>query len=167
LLTLTIDDKSFEQKHFWANYWLTSITFTTSKPYHPKNQKQTDVKKSLKIPRGQSEAVSRRTDNTMAKKGQKDKQWSIKHYTKDWDTRIPLQTSSELMWAHFMKKSHTWLVKRLTPWLQNWNLTSHWSIQSYHHTYFCGTTTNNFNSWKCGILKQTVIISIALNNLKI
>jgi len=81
LLTLAIDGKSFEQKLFWTNYWLTSITFTTCKPYHPKSQKQTEVKKSLKITKGQSEAVSRRTDITMAKKGQKDKQWSTKQYT--------------------------------------------------------------------------------------
>jgi hypothetical protein len=54
------------------------------------------VKKSLKIPKGQSESVYRsRTDNTMAKKKiQKDKQRSTKHTykTKDRVTRIPLKT---------------------------------------------------------------------------
>ena len=51
-------------------------------------------KKSLKIPKGQSESVNqRRTDNTMAKrKVQKDKQRSTKHTykTKDRVTRTPL-----------------------------------------------------------------------------
>ena len=49
-------------------------------------------KKSLKIPRGQSESVNRwRTDKTMdEKKGQKDKQQFTKHYTenKDQATRV-------------------------------------------------------------------------------
>jgi hypothetical protein len=57
------------------------------------------IKKSLKIPKGQSESVyRRRTNNTMAKKkGQKDKQRSIKHAykTKDRVTRIPLKTGGE------------------------------------------------------------------------
>jgi hypothetical protein len=39
-------------------------------------------KKRLKVPKGFSESINRRkTDNTMAKKGQKDKQRSTKHYT--------------------------------------------------------------------------------------
>ena len=40
-------------------------------------------KTSLKITKGYSETVNRRTDNTMVtnKKGQKDKQRSNKHYT--------------------------------------------------------------------------------------
>jgi len=54
-------------------------------------------KKSLKIPKGQSESVyRRRTDNTMAKrkKVQKDKQRSTKHTHKIKDrlTRITLKT---------------------------------------------------------------------------
>ena len=57
-------------------------------------------KKSLKIPKGQSESVyRRRTDNTMAKrKVQKDKQRSTKHTykTKDRVTRTPLKTGGEL-----------------------------------------------------------------------
>ena len=57
-------------------------------------------KKSLKIPKGQSESVyRRRTDNTMAKrKGTKDKQWSTKHTykIKDRVTRTPLKTGGEL-----------------------------------------------------------------------
>ena len=52
------------------------------------------IKKSLKIPKGQSESVyRRRTDNTMPKeKGQKDKQQSTKHTPKPKDrvTRTPL-----------------------------------------------------------------------------
>ena len=46
----------------------------------------------MKIPKGQSESVYRRTDNTMVKeKGQKDKQRATKHTykTKDRVTRIP------------------------------------------------------------------------------
>ena len=36
------------------------------------------------MPKGQSESINRRTDNTMAKrKGQKDKQRSTKHYTEN------------------------------------------------------------------------------------
>ena len=53
----------------------------------------------MKIPRGQSETVYRRTDNTMAKeKVQKDKQRSTKHTykTKDRVTRTPLKTGDEL-----------------------------------------------------------------------
>ena len=53
-------------------------------------------KKSLKIPKGQSEPVNRRrTYNTIAKgKGQNDKQRSIKHThkTKDGFTRTPPKT---------------------------------------------------------------------------
>ena len=53
------------------------------------------IKKTLKIPKGQSESVYRwRTDNTMAKeKVQKDKQRSTKHKykTKDRVTRTPLK----------------------------------------------------------------------------
>ena len=54
-------------------------------------------KKSLKIPKEQSETVyRRRTDNTMAKrKVQKDKQRSTKK-TKDRVTRTPLTTGGEL-----------------------------------------------------------------------
>ena len=56
-------------------------------------------KKSLKIPKGQSESVyRRRTDSTMAKrKVQKDKQRSTKHTykTKDRATRTPLRTGDE------------------------------------------------------------------------
>ena len=37
---------------------------------------------SLRIPKGESESLNRRTDNTMAKK-QKDKQGSTKHYTEN------------------------------------------------------------------------------------
>jgi hypothetical protein len=42
-------------------------------------------KKKLKIPKGKSKAVNRkRTNNTIAKWiGQKDKQWSGKHYTEN------------------------------------------------------------------------------------
>ena len=57
------------------------------------------LKKSLKIPKGQSESVYRRTDNTMAKKNvQKDKQRSTKHIykTKDRVTRTPVKTVGEL-----------------------------------------------------------------------
>jgi hypothetical protein len=58
------------------------------------------MKKSLKIPKGQSESVyRRRTDNTMAKrKSTKDKQRSTKHTykTKDRVTRTPLKTGGEL-----------------------------------------------------------------------
>jgi hypothetical protein len=58
------------------------------------------LKKSLKIPKGQSESeYRRRTDNTMAKKKvQKDKQRSIKHTykTKDRVTRTPVKTGGEL-----------------------------------------------------------------------
>ena len=48
------------------------------------------IKKSLKISKGESESVYRRTDNTMAEKVQKDKQLSTKHThkTKDRVTRI-------------------------------------------------------------------------------
>ena len=57
-------------------------------------------KKSLKIPKGQSESVyRRRTDNTMLKeKIQKNKQISTKHTykTKDRVTRTPLKTGGEL-----------------------------------------------------------------------
>ena len=60
----------------------------------------TYLKKSLKIPKGQSESVyRRRTDNTMAKKKvQKDKQRSTKHTykTKDRVTRTPVKTGGEL-----------------------------------------------------------------------
>ena len=52
-------------------------------------------KKGLKIPKGHSESLYRRTDNTMAKrkKVQKDKQRSTKHTykTKDRVTRTPLK----------------------------------------------------------------------------
>ena len=56
-----------------------------------------DIKKSLKIPKGQSESVyRRRRGNTMTrrKKVQKDKQRSTKHTykTKDRVTRTPLKT---------------------------------------------------------------------------
>jgi len=62
----------------------------------------TKSKKSLKIPKGQSESVyRRRTDNTMAKRKRtnlKDKQRSTKHTykTKDRVTRTPLKTRGEL-----------------------------------------------------------------------
>jgi hypothetical protein len=60
----------------------------------------TKSKKSLKIPKGQSESVyRRRTDNTMGeKKVQKDKQRSTKHTykTKDLVTRTPRKTGCEL-----------------------------------------------------------------------
>jgi hypothetical protein len=60
---------------------------------------RTLYKKSLKIPKGQSESVyRRRTDNTMAKeKVQKDKQRSTKHThkTKDRVTRTPLKFGGE------------------------------------------------------------------------
>ena len=44
-----------------------------------------DRKKKLKIPKGKSKAVNRkRTNNTIAKWiGQKDTQWSGKHYTEN------------------------------------------------------------------------------------
>ena len=58
------------------------------------------LKKSLKIPKVQSESVyRRRTDNTMTKENvQKDKQRSTKHTykTKDRVTRIPVKTGGEL-----------------------------------------------------------------------
>ena len=58
------------------------------------------LRKSLKIPKGQSESVyRRRTDNTMAKrKVQKDKQRSTKHTykTKNRVTRTPVKTGGEL-----------------------------------------------------------------------
>jgi hypothetical protein len=44
------------------------------------------IRKVLRNQRGSngySEAVIGQTDNTMAKKGQKDKQWSTKHYTEN------------------------------------------------------------------------------------
>ena len=53
----------------------------------------------MKIPKGKSESVNRRTDNTMAKrKVQKDKQRSTKHThkTKDRVTRTPINTGGEL-----------------------------------------------------------------------
>ena len=56
-------------------------------------------KKSLKVPKGKSESVYRRTDNTMAKrKNTNDKQRPTKHThkTKDRVTRIPLKTRGEL-----------------------------------------------------------------------
>ena len=56
-------------------------------------------KKSLKIPKGQSESVyRRRTDNTMAKIKikQKEKQRSTKHTYKTKD-RTPLKTGGDLM----------------------------------------------------------------------
>jgi len=55
------------------------------------------MEKSLKIPKRLSESVNRRTDNTMAKKGQKDKQRSTKHThkTKDRVTGTPLKTEGE------------------------------------------------------------------------
>ena len=56
-------------------------------------------RKSLKIPKGQSESIYRRTENTMAKrKVQKDKQRSLKHTykTKDRVTRSSLKTGGEL-----------------------------------------------------------------------
>jgi hypothetical protein len=57
-------------------------------------------KKSLKIPKGQSESVyRRRTDNTMAKrKSTKNKQRSTKHThkTKNQVTSAPLKTGAEL-----------------------------------------------------------------------
>jgi hypothetical protein len=61
---------------------------------------ESGIKKSLKIPKGQSECVYRsRADNTMAKrkKVQKDKQRSTKHTykTKDRVTRTPLKTGGE------------------------------------------------------------------------
>ena len=52
-------------------------------------------KKSLKIPKGQSESVSRRTDNTMAKRRGTKGQTTI-NKTKDRVTRTPLKTGSEL-----------------------------------------------------------------------
>ena len=61
-------------------------------------KKDNRAKKSLKIPMGQSESVYQRTDNTMAKKVQKDKQRSTKHTykAKDRVTRTPLKTEAEL-----------------------------------------------------------------------
>ena len=61
--------------------------------YHDEN------KKNLKIPKGQSESVYRRTDKQWPKeKVQKDKQRSTKHTykTKDRVTRTPLKTGGEL-----------------------------------------------------------------------
>ena len=62
-------------------------------------QSKVTSKKSLEIPKGQSESVYRRTDNTMAKrKVQKDKQRSTKHTykTKDRVTRTPLKTEGDV-----------------------------------------------------------------------
>ena len=67
-----------------------------------------DCKKSLKIPKGQSDSVKRRTDNTMAKrKIQKDKQRSTKHTykTKDWVTWTPLKTGGELRCSGMVSSS--------------------------------------------------------------
>jgi len=58
-------------------------------------------KKSLKIPKGQSETVyRRRTDNTMAKRKSTKGQTTIDKHTyktKDGVTRTPLKTGDELM----------------------------------------------------------------------
>ena len=76
-------------------FWCKIVIFHTKYPHKffkcaPPNLKSWirpcigTVKRSLKIPRGQSEAVNRRTDNTMPKvKGQKDKQRYNKHYTEN------------------------------------------------------------------------------------
>ena len=62
--------------------------------------KQPDGKKSLKIPKGQSETVyRRRIDNTMAKRKRTKGQTTIKKHTyktKDGVTRTPLKTEAEL-----------------------------------------------------------------------
>ena len=66
---------------------------------HKVRTSQKYTKKSLKIPKGQSESVYRRTDTKWPKENvQKDKQRSTKHTykTKDRVTRIPLKTGSEL-----------------------------------------------------------------------
>ena len=65
-------------------------------------------KKSLKIPKEQSESVYRRTDNTMAKrKSTKDKQRYTKHThkTKDRVTRTPLKTGDELRCSGMVSSS--------------------------------------------------------------
>ena len=74
------------------------------------------LKKSWKIPKGQSEFVyRRRTDNTMAKrKVQKDKQRSTKHTykTKDPVTRTPVKTGGELMCSGRVSSSCSTSVTR-------------------------------------------------------
>jgi hypothetical protein len=67
-------------------------------------------KKSLKIPKGQSESIYR-TASTMAKrkKTQKEKQRSTKHTHKTWDrvTRTPLKTGGELRFSGRVSSSYS------------------------------------------------------------
>ena len=87
------------QNIFFSNIGNQNI-FLEKKHNSPLQVKWSFPKKSLKIPKEQSETVyRRRTDNTMAKrKGQKDKQRSTKYTykTKDRVTRTPLTTGGEL-----------------------------------------------------------------------
>jgi hypothetical protein len=53
-------------------------------------------KKSLKIPKGKSEAVNRRTANTMAKRQRKKEKQSITQKTKNQVACTPLKTEGEL-----------------------------------------------------------------------
>ena len=62
----------------------------------------------MKIPKGYSESVNRRTDNTMAKKKvQKDEQRFTKHTynTKDQVTITPLKAEGELKWSGSVSSS--------------------------------------------------------------
>ena len=54
--------------------------------------------KSLKIPKGQSESVNRRTDNTMTNRTNNDLQ-NIANIIKDRVTRTPLKTGGELSFS--------------------------------------------------------------------
>lgn len=56
-------------------------------------------KKCLKIQKGQSQSVSRRTDTQWPKEGQKQRPTKYTHTTKDRVTRSPLKTGSELMYS--------------------------------------------------------------------
>ena len=82
--------------HLWHRY---SVTVNPVIMSNWTRQSKVTSKKSLKIPKGQSESVYRRTDNTMAKrKVQKGKQRSTKHTykTKDRVTRTPLKTEGDV-----------------------------------------------------------------------
>ena len=85
------------QNIFFSNIGNQNIFLKRKKTITPLQVKWSFPKKSLKIPKEQSETVyRRRTDNTMAKrKVQKDKQRSTKK-TKDRVTRTPLTTRGEL-----------------------------------------------------------------------
>ena len=96
-------------------------------------------KKRLKIPKGQSESVYRRIENTMVKrkKIQKDKQRSTKHTykTKVRVTRIPLMTGEFRCSSHcptfnaFLHKTYYWWLVS-NRWIENFEM---WNSCPWHY----------------------------------